>query len=75
MNAVLMHALEQLEKEKGIEKELLINAVEAALMSAYKKKFGPAQNTRIYIDRDTGAVKVFALKKVTTEPENDILDI
>lgn len=75
MNAELMHALEQLEKEKGIEKELLINAIEAALMSAYKKNFGPAQNARIYIDRDTGAVKVFALKKVTTEPENDILDI
>jgi N utilization substance protein A len=75
MNAELMHALEQLEKEKGIEKELLINAIEAALMSAYKKNFGPAQNARVNIDRDTGAVKVFALKKVAAKPENDALDI
>lgn len=75
MNAELMHALRQLEKEKGIEKELLINAIEAALMSAYKKNFGPAQNARIDINRDTGSVKVFALKKVTSMPENDLLDI
>ncbi|NSW90734.1 MAG: transcription termination/antitermination protein NusA [Firmicutes bacterium] len=75
MSVELIHALEQLEKEKGIDKELLINAIEAALVSAYKKNFGPAQNARIYIDRETGEVKVFALKKVTSEPKNDLFDI
>lgn len=75
MNAELIHALEALEKEKGIDKELLINAIEAALISAYKKNFEPAQNARIYIDRKTGSMKVFVLKKVTSQPENDNFDI
>ena len=75
MSAELIHALEQLEKEKGIKKEFLIDAIEAALMSAYKKNFGPSQNVRINIDRDTGEVKVFALKRVTSDPENDTSDI
>ena len=75
MSIELIHALEQLEKEKGINKELLINAIEAALVSAYKKNFGPAQNARIYIDRTTGEVKVYALKKVVAQPKNDLYDI
>lgn len=75
MSAELIHALEQLEKEKGINKDLLIDAIEAALVSAYKKNFGPAQNARIYFDRGTGEVKVFALKKATMQPKNDLYDI
>ena len=75
MSAELIHALEQLEKEKGINKEFLIDAIEAALMSAYKKNFGPTQNVRINIDRSTGEVKVFALKRVTSNPENETSDI
>lgn len=75
MSAELIHALDQLEKEKGIEKEILIEAIEAALISAYKRNFGSTQNVKIYIDRNSGDVKVFALKRVTTRPENDLLDI
>ena len=75
MSAELIHALEQLEKEKGINKQFLIDAIEAALMSAYKKNFGPGQNVRINIDNDTGEVKVFALKKVTSNPSNDKAEI
>lgn len=75
MSAELIHALDQLEKEKGIEKEVLIEAIEAALISAFKRNFGSTQNVKIYIDRDTGDVKVFALKRVTSNPESDVLDI
>ena len=75
MSVELIHALDQLEKEKGIEKEVLIEAIEAALISAYKRNFGSTQNVKIYIDRRTGDVKVFALKRVTSRPENDISDI
>lgn len=75
MSAELIHALEQLEKEKGINKEVLIEAIEAALISAYKRNFGSNQNFRINIDRVTGDVRVFALKKVTAEPEDDQLEI
>lgn len=63
MSADLIHALEQLEKEKGIDKETLIEAIEAALISAYKRNFGSSQNVRVLIDRDSGEFKVFALKK------------
>jgi len=75
MSAELIHALEQLEREKGINKEVLIEAIEAALISAYRRNFGSTQNVKIYIDRLTGDVRVFALKRVTSHPENDFLDI
>ncbi|MGI6778165.1 MAG: transcription termination factor NusA [Acetivibrionales bacterium] len=75
MSVELMHALDQLEKEKGIEKEVLIEAIEAALISAYKRNFGSTQNVKIGIDRITGDVKVFAVKNVKEKPENEMLDI
>ncbi|MCX7711833.1 MAG: transcription termination factor NusA [Clostridia bacterium] len=75
MNSDLMHALEQLEKEKGINKDTLIDAIEAALISAYKRNFGVSQNVKVYIDRATGEVKVYAVKRVTSDPKNDLLDI
>jgi len=75
MSAELIQALEQLEKEKGIDKEVLIEAIEAALISAYKRNFGSTQNVRINIDRDTGDVRVFALKTVKESPEDENADI
>lgn len=75
MSAELIQALDQLEKEKGINKEVLIEAIEAALISAYKRNFGSTQNVKIYIDRDTGDVKVYALKRVTSSPEEENGDI
>lgn len=75
MSAELIYALNQIEKEKGISKDMLIEAIEAALISAYKRNFGVVQNVKVAIDRATGDVKVFALKKVTESPENDLLEI
>lgn len=75
MSAELIHALDQLEKEKGIKKDILIEAIEAALISAYKRNFGSTQNVKINIDRDTGDVRVFALKRVMEIPEDELLDI
>ncbi|HHV29602.1 transcription termination factor NusA [Acetivibrio mesophilus] len=75
MSADLIHALEQLEKEKGIDKDIIIEAIEAALISAYKRSFGSSQNVRVSVDRETGDFKVFALKKVTANPQNELLDI
>jgi N utilization substance protein A len=71
MSAELIQALDQLEKERGIDKATLIEAIEAALVSAYKKNFGSTQNVKITIDPESGEVKVFALKKVTSAPGND----
>jgi transcription termination/antitermination protein NusA len=75
MSAELILALEQLENEKGIDKEILIEAIEAALISAYKRNFGSSQNVKVTIDRASGDVKVYALKRVTPNPQNDLSEI
>jgi N utilization substance protein A len=75
MNIEFIEALDQIEKEKGISKEILIEALEASLISAYKKNYGSAQNVFVNIDRDTGEVKVFSRKTVTEEVNDSLLEI
>jgi len=75
MNIEFIEALEQIEKEKGISKDILLDALEASLISAYKKNYGSAQNVSVNIDRDTGVVKVFSKKAVTEEVEDSLLEI
>jgi N utilization substance protein A len=67
MSAELLHALEQLEKERGIDKEILVDAIEQALISAYKRNFGSAQNVEVNIERSTGEIRVYALKTIVEE--------
>lgn len=75
MNQEFLEALDQLEKERGIKKEVLLGALEAALVSAYKKNFSSAQNVRVQIDRVTGEVKVFARKVVVDKVEDPRLEV
>ncbi|WP_422445737.1 transcription termination factor NusA [Thermoanaerobacterium sp. DL9XJH110] len=75
MNIEFIEAIEQIEKEKGISKEILLEALEASLISAYKKNYGSAQNVSVNIDRDTGEVKVFSKKIVTNEVKDSLLEI
>lgn len=75
MNFEFTEALEQIEKDKGIAKEVLIDAVEAALISSYKRNFGSAQNVRVEINRETGEVHVYAQKKITDDVIDDLLEI
>jgi N utilization substance protein A len=75
MNAEFIDALEQLEREKGIDKDTLIEAIEAALISGYKRNFNSAPNVRVAINRETGEVKVFARKTVVEEPQDTRLEI
>ncbi|MBU5677458.1 transcription termination factor NusA [Alkaliphilus sp. MSJ-5] len=75
MNAEFTEALEQIEKDKGISKDILIDAVEAALISSYKRNFGSAQNVRVEINRDNGEVHVYAQKKITDDVIDDLLEI
>lgn len=70
MNIDFLEALTAVEKEKGISKEVLIEAIEAALISGYKRNFQSAPNVRIDIDRDNGTVRVLAQKKVVEEVED-----
>lgn len=75
MNAEFIEALGQLEKEKGISKDVLIEAIEAALISGYKRNFHSAQNVRVDIDRNTGEVSVYARKTVVEEVLDPRLEI
>ena len=75
MNVEFTKALEQIEKDKGISKDLLIEAVEAALISSYKRNFGSAQNVRVEIDRDTGEVNVYSRKIITDDVTDALLEI
>ncbi|MFT9847817.1 transcription termination factor NusA [Aneurinibacillus sp. REN35] len=75
MNAEFIEALNEIEREKGIGKEVLIEAIEAALVSGYKRNFNSAQNVRVDINRELGNVRVFARKTVVeevTDPRSQI---
>ena len=75
MNTEFMEALAELEKEKGISMDVLLEALEAALISAYKRNFGSLQNVSVDINRETGAIKVYARKTVVEEIEDERTEI
>lgn len=75
MNRELIEALEMVEKEKGISKEILIDAIESALSSAYKKDQKNHQNIKVKLDPQTGDFRVFSYKQVLEEVEDDRLEI
>ncbi|MEW5953531.1 MAG: transcription termination factor NusA [Bacillota bacterium] len=75
MNTEFLDALWDLEKEKGISVDVLLEAIEAALLSAYKRNFGSLQNARVHIDRETGEYKVFSQQNVVEEAEDPRLQI
>ena len=64
MNADFIQAIQELGKEKGIEPELLFQAVEDALVAAYKKNFGSVQDVRVDMNKETGEIHVFAQRKI-----------
>jgi len=66
MNSEFLAILEYWEREKGINKDVLVKAVEDALLSAAKKAVGPARELRCAIDPKTGDIRAFA-KLVVSE--------
>ena len=69
MNHEFIEALDELEKDRGIDKDILIDTIEQALLTAYKKNFGSAQNVRVEFDREKGSVKVFSQRVVVDESD------
>lgn len=63
MNADFVNAIALVAKEKNISPEVLYSAVEEALITAYKKNFGSAQNVRVSLNRDNGEIHVYSQKK------------
>ncbi len=64
-------ALKLLKEEKGIDEEIVYEALEAALQAAYKKNYNSLSNVRVEIDRETGDIKVFSFKTVVDRAEED----
>ena len=70
MNSEFFDALDALEKEKGIPKEYMLEKVEAALLSAFKKDNENNTNVRIVLDPDKKEVRLFQLREIVEEVEN-----
>ena len=71
----LIMAIEELEKERGINKEYLLESLESALVTAYKRNFDSAENVKVTMDAKNGDIKVFSLKQVVEIVEDDMLEI
>ncbi len=74
-NKELIQALEDLEKEKGIKKEYLLESIETALVTAYKRNFDSQENVKVVMDKDTGATSVYSVKEVVEEVKDNIKEI
>ncbi|WP_067838488.1 transcription termination factor NusA [Amphibacillus sediminis] len=70
MSKELFDAIHYLSKEKGIDKDILIEALEAALISAYKKNFKSATNVRVDLNEETGSMHVFSRKEIVDQVED-----
>lgn len=74
-NKELILALEQIEKEKDISKDILLEAMENSLVAACKNHFGKADNIHVNINKETGAVSVYADREIVEEVEDEALQI
>ena len=74
-NKELIIAIGELEKEKGIKKEYLIESIEAALLTAYKRNFDANENVKVVMDEITGAAHLYSVKDIVENVEDETLQI
>ena len=74
-NKELIMALEDLEKEKGLKKDYVLDSIETALVTAYKRNFNSLENVKVEMDRNTGATHVYSVKEIKEKVENPETDI
>ena len=74
-NKELILALEELEKEKGIKKDYLLESIETALVTAYKRNFDALENVRVEMDKQTGATHVYSVKEVMENANDEATEI
>lgn len=70
-----LRALDEIEREKGVSKEIIFDSLEKALLKSYEKNFGEHENVKININRLNGKVELFAIKTVVEEIEDEISEI
>ena len=71
----LIEAMDELEKERGIKKDYLIESLEGALVSAYKKNFDSVDNVKVTINQETGDVHIYSVREVVEKSEDPLLEI
>lgn len=71
----MVEAFATLEKEKGIKQEIIVDAIKAALVAAYKKNYNQAQNVEVVFDEKKGNFKVNAIKTVVDEVQDSRLEV
>ena len=74
-NKELILALEDLEKEKGMNKDYILDSIETALVTAYKRNFDSLENVKVVMDRQTGATHVYSVKQIVEKVENPEVEI
>ena len=75
MSSELFESLELIEEEKGIRRDVILDALESALASAYRKHFGAAQDVSVVFDEEDGAIRIIARKKVVEVVEDKETEI
>jgi N utilization substance protein A len=75
MSKALIAGITQVASDKGLDKEVIFTAIEAALVSAYKRNYGSVANVTSEVDRTTGDMRVFAEREVVDEMINERTEI
>lgn len=75
MSKEMLEAFATLEKEKGIKQDVIVDAIKAALVAAYKKNYNQAQNVEVEFDSKKGNFKVIAIKTVVEEVQDPRLQV
>lgn len=75
MKSEFQAAINQVANDRNLPRDVIIDAIRAALVSAYKRDYGPQQNLVATLDPNTGSARIFAEKQVVEIVEDDILQI
>ena len=70
-----LKALDQVQEEKGISKESLLNLMESALATAYRRAFNPPENIRVHVDPDTAQIAIFSRRRVVETVTDPVAEI
>lgn len=71
INKDFFHALDELESEKKINKEVFVSALESALTSAYKKMYGEAKSAMVKLNPEKNTIKIYSYKTIVEEVEDE----
>ena len=75
MNQEFVNALNEIERTKGISSDIIIDALEKALVKSYEKNFNDNENVTVTVNKENGDTKIFSIKRVVEDVEDKITEI